>query len=386
MKIFILIGIEVICTKWFYLTILVRNFVGIDSMSRKILVYSIFDDEFGPMPAFYLPADEGEELIMNLAVQSLTSSFFGDYKEDHHGKAIIALSIADLAMFIYYFIIPSSQSRGGTRPAAISILVNKSDENLLYDNTNYLENRIKQILPALKSEDPSVSTVELMRLYQDIKKIDQQLKKPVEQLPIKSISKIIKEEIFAKLLHCIISNQPVVIVGKDLKSIMAICNSITPLIPHKILIIEKFTADSPSIPAFDILAIEEQEWNKKPEIFESLIQLPVYSMDSGTLQNFEGDFIFTLTLLKKIRKMKTENEIETFIRISILKMIKKSEQLEEILEKTEKKIDIEVLLEKLDMKQKFLGTLLLLLGEKREKLEKKIDTKEERLKRFLASE
>ena len=355
-------------------------------MSRKILVYSIFDDEFGPMPAFYLPADEGEELIMNLAVQSLTSSFFGDYKEDHHGKAIIALSIADLAMFIYYFIIPSSQSRGGTRPAAISILVNKSDENLLYDNTNYLENRIKQILPALKSEDPSVSTVELMRLYQDIKKIDQQLKKPVEQLPIKSISKIIKEEIFAKLLHCIISNQPVVIVGKDLKSIMAICNSITPLIPHKILIIEKFTADSPSIPAFDILAIEEQEWNKKPEIFESLIQLPVYSMDSGTLQNFEGDFIFTLTLLKKIRKMKTENEIETFIRISILKMIKKSEQLEEILEKTEKKIDIEVLLEKLDMKQKFLGTLLLLLGEKREKLEKKIDTKEERLKRFLASE
>ena len=378
--------IEVIYTKWFYLTILVRNFVGIDSMSRKILVYSIFDDEFGPMPAFYLPADEGEELIMNLAVQSLTSSFFGDYKEDHHGKAIIALSIADLAMFIYYFIIPSSQSRGGTRPAAISILVNKSDENLLYDNTNYLENRIKQILPALKSEDPSVSTVELMRLYQDIKKIDQQLKKPVEKLPIKSISKIIKEEIFAKLLHCIISNQPVVIVGKDLKSIMAICNSITPLIPHKILIIEKFTADSPSIPAFDILAIEEQEWNKKLEIFKSLIQLPVYSIDSGTLQNFEGDFIFTLTLLKKVRKMKTENEIETFIRISILKMIKKSEQLEEILEKTEKKIDIEVLLEKLDMKQKFLGTLLLLLGEKREKLEKKIDTKEERLKRFLASE
>ncbi len=354
-------------------------------MSKKILLYSVFDDEFGPMPAFYLPNGANEELIMNLAVQSLTSSFFGDYGKDHEGKAIIALSMAEMAMFIYYFVIPTSQARGGSRPAAISILVEKKDENLLYENSGYLENRIKQIIPALRSSDPSVSTVELMRLFQDVKKIDQQLKKPVERLRIKSMFQVIKESNMLKLLHCVICNLPVVIIGKDLKSIMTVCDSITPLIPHKILIIETITADAEAIPAFDILTIEEQEWNKKPTIFESIVKLPRFSMDDEKFYNLEGDFIFAQTLLKKVKKMKIENEIETFIRISILKMIKKAEQLEELLTK-ENKIATEVILEKLDIKKKYLETLLLLLGDKREELQQKIESKEKRLKRFLASE
>jgi len=353
-------------------------------MSKKILLFSLFDDEFGPMPAFYLPNDENEELIMNLAVQSLTSSFFGDYQKEHEGKAIIALSLTDMVMFIYYFVIPSNQARGGSRPASVSILVDKDDENLLYENSGYLENRIKQIIPALRSSDPSVSTVELMRLFQDVKKIDQQLKKPVEKLPIKSMFNLIKEKNLVNLLHCIICNLPVVIVGKDIKSIMTVCDSITPLIPHKILIIETITADAEIIPPFDIVMIDESEWNKNPAIFESLVELPRYSMDDDKFYNLEGDFVFVQTLLKKVKKMKTENEIETFVRISILKMIKKAEQLEELLTK-ENKIDAEVILEKLGIKNKFLETLLLLLGEKRKELQKKIDTKEKRLKRFLAS-
>ncbi|NVM27408.1 MAG: hypothetical protein HWN65_01090 [Candidatus Helarchaeota archaeon] len=352
----------------------------------KILLFSVFDDEFGPMPAFYLPSNTDEELIINLSVQSLTSSFFGDYQKAHEGKAIIALSIADLAMFIYYFVIPTKKARGGSRPAAISILVNKEDENLLYENSVYLENRIKQIAPVLRSEDPSVITVELMRLYEDIKKIDQQLKKPVERLPVKSMLKIIKEDNLVKLFHCVICNLPVLIVGKDIKSIITICDSITPFIPHKIVIIEMLTADAETIPAFDILAIEEQEWNKEPQIFESLQKLPRYSMDSEKFLNLVGDLTFSRTLLKKVKKMKSENEINTYMRISILKMIKKSEQLEEMLEQAENLIDLEVILEKLEIKRKYLETILFLLGEKRAELQKKIETKEDRLKKFLASE
>jgi len=353
-------------------------------MSKKILLFSVFDDEFGPMPAFYLPNDTNEELIMNLAVQSLTSSFFGDYKKEHEGKAIIALSITEMAMFIYYFVIPSSQARGGSRPASVAILVDKADENVLYENSGYLENRIKQIIPALRSSDPSVSTVELIRLFQDVKKIDQQLKKPVEKLPIKSMFKLIKEKNLVNLLHCIICNLPVVIVGKDIKSIMTVCDSITPLIPHKILIIETLTADAETIPPFDVVMIDESEWNKNPAIFKSLAELPRYSMDDGKFYNLEGDFVFAQTLLKKVKKMKTENEIETYVRISILKMIKKAEQLEALLIK-ENKIDAEVILETLGIKNKYFETLLLLLGEKRRELQTKIDTKEKRLKRFLAS-
>jgi len=336
------------------------------------------------MPAFYLPADTSEELIMNVAVQSLTSSFFGEYQKDHEGKAIIALSLASLSMFIYYFVIPTSQARGGTRPAAVSILVDKKDEKLLYDNSEYLENRIKQIIPALRSEDPSVSTVELMRLFEDIKKIDYQFTKPIETLPIKSLFKIIKKDNLVKLLHCIICNFPVVIVGKDLKTAMNICNSLIPLIPHKIVVTETITADTLEIPAFDILMVEEREWNKNPPVFKSLYQLPTYYIDRGKFQNLENDFIFAKTLLKKIKKMKSENEILTFIRISILKMVKKSEQLEELLEKVENKIDVEVVLEQLDLKNKFLDTLFLLLGKKAAQLRKKLDTKEDRLKKFLA--
>jgi len=358
-------------------------------MNKKILVYSIFDDEFGPMPALYLPSDENEELIMNLAVQSLTASFFGDYERHHEGKAIIALSITDLVMFIYYFVIPSVQSRGGTRPAAISILVDKKDEKLLYDNSSYLENRIKQILPVLRNQDPSASTVELMRLFQDIKKIDQQIGLTLPDiLSLKSLQRIIKEDNLAKLLHCLICNLPIVIVGKDLKSIMTICNSLSPLIPHKVLIIEVMGKDTKTIPAFDILAVEEKEWQDQPNLFESLMKLPLYHIDDGKFRNLEvaGDFIFTQTLLKRIKKMKLESEVNTFVRISILKMIKKGEQLEEILEKTEDKIDLEVILEQLNIQKKFFETLLLLLGPKRLTLHEKIDTKENRLKRFLSTD
>ncbi|MFX1295178.1 MAG: hypothetical protein ACFFD2_10050 [Promethearchaeota archaeon] len=354
-------------------------------MSQKIILFSVFDDEFGPMPAFYLPSTTNEELIMNIAVQSLTASFFGDYERSHEGKAIIALSIAELAMFIYYFIIPSSQARGGTRPASISIIVDKKDEKLLYDNSEYLENRIKQIIPALRSTDPSVSTVELMRLYQDMKKIDQQLTKPVEKLPVKALFKIIKQDNFIKLMHCLICNFPVIIIGKDIKSLLTICNTFSPLIPHKILVIETVMANSEEIPAFDILIIEEQEWKRNPSVFKALQNLPIYNVDRGKFQNLGGNFIFAHTLIKKIKKMKTENEIQTFIRISILKMVKKSEQLEEILEKVETKIDVEVLLEKLELKKKYFETLLILLGEKAIEYENKLDSKEERLKRFFPS-
>lgn len=237
--------------------------VAMSQKIQKILIYSIFDDEFGPMPSFYLPPTAKEELIMNLAVQSLTASFFGDYQKSTEGKAIIALSLADLSMFIYYFVIPSSKARGGTRPAAISILVDKKDECLLYDNSLYLETRIKQIVPALRSQNPSVSTVELMRLYQDIKNIDRQLQKPVEKLPVQSILKIMKADNLAKLLHCVICNLPIIIVGKDLKSVMTVCNSLTPLIPHKILNIEPIHAETSVIPAFDILVIEDHLWKQK---------------------------------------------------------------------------------------------------------------------------
>ena len=353
-------------------------------MSEKILLYSVFDDEFGPMPAFYLPANMDEELIMNLSVQSLTSTFFGEYEKSHEGKAIIALSFADYSMFIYYFIIPSSKARGGTRPAAISLLVDKQDEKLLYDNTDYLESRIKQVVPALRSEDPSVSTVELMRLFQDVKKIDQQLTKPVEKIPIKSLNKIIKQDNLARLLHCVICNHPVVVVGKDLKSAMAIGNSLVPLIPHKILVIESVNSAASTIPAFDILIVEEQEWKKNPSVFDSLQLLPTYYIDRGKFQNLDKDQIFAETLLKKVKKMKTENEIETFIRISVLKMVKKAEQLEEMLEKADL-IDLEVVLETLDLKKKYLETLFLLIGEKGQELRKKLETKEDRLKKFLAS-
>jgi hypothetical protein len=355
-------------------------------MARKILLFSVFDDEFGPMPAFYLPAEENEELIMNLAVQSLTASFFGDYSKDHKGKAIMALSTVDLAMFIYFFIIPSSKSRGGTRPAAISILVDKAAENLLYVNSTYLENRIKQVLPALKSEEPSASTVELMRLYQDIKKIDQQVG-PLQpdKLSIKSILEMIKEENLAKLLQCLICNIPVVILGKDNKSIVTICNSLSTLIPHKILIIEAVTSEMQKIPAFDILVVGEEEVKKRPEIFQPLLELAFLYMDDGKFQNFRGDFIFAETLLKKTRKMKIDSEIITFIRISILKMIKKAEQLAELLASTEGKIDLDILLEKLELKRKYLELVLQLLGEKRGELQKKIETKESRLKKFLSS-
>jgi hypothetical protein len=355
-------------------------------MTRKILLFSVFDDEFGPMPAFYLPADENEELIMNLAVQSLTASFFGDYSKDHQGKAIMALTTIDLAMFIYFFIIPSSKSRGGTRPASISILVDKNDENLLYINSSYLENRIKQVLPALKSEDPSASTVELMRLFQDIKKIDQQVcPLQPDRFSIKSIIDMIKEENLAKVLHCLICNIPVVMTGKDNKSIVTICNSLSALIPHKILIIETVTSETQKIPAFDILAIEEAELKNRPDVFQSLLELPIFNIDDGKFQNFRGDFIFSETLLKKVLKMKIEGEVLTFIRISILKMIKKAEQLAELLEQTEGKMDVDLILEKLDLKRKYLELVLLLLGEKRFELQKKIDTKESRLKKFLAS-
>ncbi|MHA1652234.1 MAG: hypothetical protein ACTSYB_18785, partial [Candidatus Helarchaeota archaeon] len=68
----------------------------------------------------------------------------------------------------------------------------------------------------------------------------------------------------------------------------------------------------------------------------------------------------------------------------ILKMVKKSEQLEELLEKVQNKIDVEVVLEQLDLKNKFLDTLFLLLGKKAAQLRKKLDTKEDRLKKFLA--
>ncbi len=352
-------------------------------MDQKILLYSVFDDEFGPMPAFYLPQNTSEELIMNVSVQSLTSSFFGDYQKDHQGKAIMTLSLADLAMFIYYFVIPSSQARGGTRPAAISILVDKKDEKLLYDNSEYLETRIRQIIPALKSEDPSVSTVELMRLFQDIKKIDQQLKKPVEKISISAIFKIIKHDNLAKLLHCAIGNIPVIIVGKDIQSVMTICNSISPLIPHKIIVCEKITADVSEIPPFDVLLIEEEEWKKKTPILESLQAMPIYFMDKGKFQNFEGDLIFAQTLLKKVKKMKTENEIQTFIRISILKMVKKAENLEEIIEKVENKIDLEVVLEQIDLKKKYLETIFLILGSKATEIKERLETKEDRLKKFL---
>ncbi len=354
-------------------------------MSQKILLYSVFDDEFGPMPAFYLPANINEELIMNVAVQSLTSSFFGDYQKDHQGKAIIALSLADLSMFIYYFVIPSSQARGGTRPGAVSILVDKNEEKLLYDNSEYLETRIKQIIPALRSEDPSVSTVELMRLFQDIKKIDPQFKTPKETLDIKSISKMIKKDNFAKILHCLICNIPLIIVSKDIKSAMMICNSLTPLIPHKIIVIETLTADATEIPAFDMLIIDEGKWKEDAAIFVNVQDMPIYLMDRGKFQNFEEDMTFAETLLKKIKKMKSENEIHTFIRISILKMVKKSEQLEEMLENTEK-IDLEVILERLDVKRKYIETLFLLLGEKRAELQNKVETKEDRLKKFLSSD
>ncbi|TFG05981.1 MAG: hypothetical protein EU536_00125 [Promethearchaeota archaeon] len=355
-------------------------------MNRKILLYSVFDDEFGPMPAFYFPSDESEELVMNIAVQSLTSSFFGDYSKDQEGKAIIALSMADLVMFIYYFVIPSSQARGGARPASISILVSKEEESLLYDNSGYLESRVKQIIPALRSADPSVSTVELIRLYQDIKKIDQNLKKPVERLPIISVLQMIKDENFAKILHCLICNLPLVIVGKDPKSMMTISNSLVPLVPHKIIIIECLGAEVQEIPAFDLLLIEERVWRAHPRFAESLKKTPIYYMDDGKVENFEGDLMFARTLLKRIKKMKMENEIVTFIRITILKMIKKAEQLQEILENVENKIDLEIILEKLGMKVKFFETLLCLLGEKRVSLQKKIETKEKRLKRFLDSE
>ena len=355
-------------------------------MSQKILLYSVFDDEFGPMPAFYLPANVNEELIMNVAVQSLTSSFFGDYQKDHQGKAIIALSLADLSMFIYYFVIPSSQARGGTRPGAVSILVEKSEEKLLYDNSEYLETRIRQIIPALRSEDPSVSTVELMRLFQDIKKIDPQFTTPKETLDIKSISKMIKKDNFANILHCLIFNMPLIMVSKDVKSAMMICNSLTPLIPHKIIIIESLAADAVEIPAFDVLIVDEEKWKEDTAIFETIQVLPTYLMDRGKFQNFEDDTIFAETLLKKVKKMKSENEVHTFIRISILKMVKKAEQLEEILEHTENRIDLEVILEKLDVKRKFIETVFLLLGEKRAELQKKVETKEDRLKKFLSSD
>ncbi|MHA1130185.1 MAG: hypothetical protein ACTSQI_17465 [Candidatus Helarchaeota archaeon] len=355
-------------------------------MSKKILLYSIFDDEFGPMPAFYLPANVDEELIMNIAVQSLTSSFFGDYQKDHQGKAIIALSLADLSMFIYYFVIPSSQARGGTRPGAISILVDKAEEKLLYDNSEYLETRIKQIIPALRSEDPSVSTVELMRLFQDIKKIDPQFKRPAETLDIRSITKMIKKENLARILHCMICNIPLIIVSKDIKSAMLICNSLTPLIPHKIIVLEPLISEVTAIPAFDILIIDEEKWKKDTKIFESIQDIPIYLMDRGKFQNLEADIIFAETLLKKTKKMKSENEVLTFIRISILKMVKKSEQLEDMLEKAENRIDLEVVLEKLGVKKKYLETLFLLLGEKRVELQKKIETKEDRLKKFLNSD
>ena len=165
---------------------------------------------------------------------------------------------------------------------------------------------------------------------------------------------------------------------------MTVCDSITPLIPHKILIIETLTADAETIPPFDVVMIDESEWNKNPAIFKSLAELPRYSMDDGKFYNLEGDFVFAQTLLKKVKKMKTENEIETYVRISILKMIKKAEQLEALLTK-ENKIDAEVILETLGIKNKYFETLLLLLGEKRRELQTKIDTKEKRLKRFLAS-
>jgi len=354
-------------------------------LNRKILLYSVFDDEFGPMPAFYLPNEADEELVMNLAVQSLTSSFFGDYDKEHEGKAIIALSIVDMVMFIYYFVIPSSQARGGTRPASISILVEKDEENLLYDNSAYLENRIKQIIPALRSSDPSVSTVELMRLYQDIKKIDQNLQKPIERLPIKSLLKMMKKENFAKLLHCLICNLPIVFIGKDPKSMMTIANSVTPLIPHKILIIESISNLPDKLPPFDILMIEEQNWEKAVTFFKSLKIIPSYYMDDDKFENLKGDLLFVNILLKRIKKMKTENEIETFIRLTILKMVKKSEQLQKILEETENKIDLELVLEKLEMNSKFFETLLFLLGDKRKYLQNKIVTKEKRLKKFLES-
>ena len=196
---------------------------------------------------------------------------------------------------------------------------------------------------------------------------------------------MMKEENLAKLLQCLICNIPVVIVGKDNKSIVTICHSLSTLIPHKILVIEAVTAETQKIPAFDILVVGEEELKKRPEIFQPVLELPLLYIDDGKFLNFRGDFIFAETLLKKTRKMKIDSEIFTFIRISILKMIKKAEQLAELLTSTEGKIDLDILLEKLELKRKYFELVLQLLGEKRVELQKKIETKESRLKKFLSS-
>lgn len=94
-----------------------------DQLVLEGLIYSEFEEDRGPIPKSYIPQSLDQEIIVHVAVVSLTSSFMGEetFKKPQQGYQAFPLLRHEKSILSQFFTLPNDNDHGFT-PATLNLL------------------------------------------------------------------------------------------------------------------------------------------------------------------------------------------------------------------------------------------------------------------------
>lgn len=110
----------------------------------KILAFSEFSDESGPVPRFCYPSTVSDDHQLNIAMKSISllmgESVYQSGNSTDNLKYFGILPFPDIDMIglVYFFLIPDKNVRGKAKAASISLLLEEEHDNFIYENKKTL--------------------------------------------------------------------------------------------------------------------------------------------------------------------------------------------------------------------------------------------------------
>jgi small GTP-binding protein len=152
------------------------------------IVYTVFDDDIGPNPLYYLPLDLPDHVRMLVGIKTITI-LSGDQGFIPESLLVIPFPSIKLKGIIKYIERDDQERRGKVAQSAITFLFNESEDVIFYKYMNYLEAPFNEI--ARKIGELEKSNAPKEEIIAEIESLRDGIKSILVEMRSKEISNVI---------------------------------------------------------------------------------------------------------------------------------------------------------------------------------------------------